>query len=56
MHIQVLASIGVARASALVLWIHSEAVLPVEAVERARLVVSLELKQPVSIQCVEPDV
>ncbi len=36
--------------------IHSEVVPPVEAVERAQLVVSLELTQPASIHCVEPDV
>lgn len=56
MRVQMMASIGVARESVLVLWIHSEAVLPVEVVERARLVVLLELTQPASIQCVEPDV
>lgn len=56
MHIQMMASIGMARESALVTWIHSEAVLPVEVVERALLVVLLERTQPASIQCAEPDV
>lgn len=56
MHVQMMVSLGVAEESALVLWIHSEAVLPVGVVERARLMVSLELTQPASIHCVEPDV
>lgn len=38
------------------LWIHSEAVLPVAVVERARLVVLVELTQPASIYRGEPDV
>ena len=41
-------------ASLVVHVIRSEVVPPVEAVERARLLV--ELKQPVSIRCAEPDV